>query len=333
MHDQADQDKNRFRSTASNQVLVLRAQTLKKIRQFFEARDFLEVDTPLLSRDTVIDRHIDPIELSLSLNDRERFGAESFYLQTSPEFGMKRLLACGLERIFQIAHAFRLGERGERHNPEFTMIEWYRVGDDLQSGIQLLGELACDLFGSQRYQELSYREAFRRHCDIDPFTSDCRELFQSARRLEVDIPVGGHEDRELICECLLTEVIEPQLGFEQPEIMYDYPASQAALAKVVERDGHQVAERFELYYRGVELANGYHELLDAKELRSRNQQNNALRVLDGKGPLPTESHLLAAMEHGLPACAGVALGFDRLIMLLSQSDKIDEVIPFPIERA
>jgi lysyl-tRNA synthetase class 2 len=306
------------------EVIRRRAGLLARVRRFFDDRAFVEVETPVLARDVVVDRHLDPLGVTLFPDPRRPEEGERLWLQTSPEFGMKRLLAAGMTAIYQITRAFRGGESGKLHNPEFTMVEWYRVGDDYQAGIQLLADLAEHLLGLGPAERMTWRDAFRRYVNFDPFTE---ELPADVR---AELPADA--DRDLGLDFLLTTRVEPQLGREQPTILYDYPASQAALARV--RPGNPpVAERFELYARGIELANGYHELLDPAVLRERNKNNNLLRQADGKPALPEESRLLAAMQHGLPACSGCALGFDRLVMVASGATSIQEVMPFPIDRA
>ncbi|MCY2993722.1 MAG: EF-P lysine aminoacylase EpmA [Planctomycetota bacterium] len=322
-----------FRPTASWEHLRLRAELLRRLRQFFDSRGFLEVDTPLLSADTVIDRHLDPLRVTLFDDARRPAEGRTLWLQTSPEFAMKRLLAAGATAIYQVTHAFRGGERGRLHNPEFTMAEWYRVGDGLQDGLQLLSDLAETLLARGAADHLTYREAFLQHAGVDPLTSDVRELAARTHTLHLTVPAGlDPQDRDEWLDLLLVECVEPQLGQQRPTILYDYPASQSALARV--RDGDPpVAERFELYVRGIELANGYHELLDPAILRQRNHKVNRQRQADGKPMLPEDSQLLAAMVSGLPPCTGVALGFDRLVMVAAGAEDIAAVMTFPVERA
>jgi lysyl-tRNA synthetase class 2 len=323
-----------FRPTASLDSLRQRASLLARLRDFFSQRDFLEVETPILSADTVVDRHLDPLSVTLFDDPRTPDVGRRMWLQTSPEFAMKRVLAAGAERIYQVTRAFRGGaESGELHNPEFTMVEWYRVGDSMEAGMALLGELACEMLHSDRVSRISYGEAFRRYVDVDPHVTTVSELSIVAKSHGVAIPSDMPEDdRDEWLNLLLATLVEPNLGLERPEILYDYPASQAALAQV-RNDEPPVAERFELYVQGVELANGYYELLDAEVLRERNRQNNRLRQADGKSKLPEESRLLTAMEHGLPDCVGVALGFDRLVMIAAGASSLSEVMAFPIDRA
>jgi lysyl-tRNA synthetase class 2 len=322
-----------FRPTAAWENLRLRAQLLRRVRQFFDAREFLEVETPILSADTAIDRHIDPVPVTLEDSALPPGIPGRLWLQTSPEFGMKRLLAAGAKAIYQVTRAFRLGERGPLHNPEFTMVEWYRVGDGMEDGMRLLGEVAECLLGRGAAETISYAEAFAWHVGLDPHSASGAELASRAQALKISVPASlGVEDRDAWLDLLVSERVQPNLGHGRPVILYDYPASQAALARV--RPGRPpVAERFELYVDGIELANGYHELVDAAVLRERNARNNALREADGKPRLPEESRLLAAMEAGLPAATGVALGFDRVVMLAAGASDIRQVLAFPMERA
>jgi lysyl-tRNA synthetase class 2 len=255
------------------------------------------------------------------------------WLQTSPEFAMKRLLAAGGQAIYQITRAFRGAEIGARHNPEFTMVEWYRRGDNYTAAMQLLDDLASELLGLGPAERLTYGDAFSRYAGVDPHRASTPDLVQAVRQRGISAPESlAEDDRDAWLDLLLTELVEPKLGFAAPAILCDYPASQAALAVVRDEDP-PVAERFELYVRGIELANGYHELLDANVLRRRNDESNALRVVDGKPSLPVDSRLLTAMERGLPACSGVALGFDRVVMLAAGVKTIAQVLAFPIDRA
>lgn len=321
-----------WKPTATWPVLRLRAELLSKVRAFFATRGFLEVETPILSADIVVDRHLDPFDTVLKSEPASAEGRR-LWLQTSPEFAMKRLMAAGGEAIYQIARVFRQGEQGPRHNPEFTMVEWYRRGDDLAAGMQFLSDLCEAVLNRGPAERLSYRTAFERHAGADPHTATIDQLSAVLRGRGIEPPASmTHADRDAWLDLLLVELVEPQLGKPQPTIVYDYPATQSALARV-RNDNPPVAERFELYVDSLELANGYHELLDADVLRRRNHENNALRLADGKQELPSDSRLLTAMQHGLPPCTGVALGFDRLVMLAAGAKTIDEVLAFPIDRA
>ncbi len=318
-----------FAPHASWQNLRRRADMLRRVRRFFDERDFLEVETPLLSHDTVIDRHLDPLAVRMVQDPQRPDQGPVLWLQTSPEFGMKRLLAAGATAIYQVTRAFRGGESGALHNPEFTILEWYRVGDDLQAGMQLLDQLSQYTLQRGPAERLTYAEAFARYTGIDPHHCPLDQLSAAARRLQV--PPPSHPDamdRDAWLDLLLVACVQSNLGFQQPTILYDYPASQAALAKI--RDGATaVAERFELYVDGIELANGYHELTEAAVLEQRAAAANRARKADGKYTLPESNRLLAAMRHGLPPSTGVALGFDRLIMVATGSKTLSDVMAFP----
>jgi lysyl-tRNA synthetase class 2 len=321
---------NDFLPTASWPALRLRDTLLRKLRSFFHARDFIEVNTPLLSADVVVDRHLEPFGLDVPAGSPAQ---RRMWLQTSPEFAMKRLMAAGGQAIFQVTRAFRQEEQGPLHNPEFTMVEWYRRGDGLAEGMRLLGELGDALLGRGEAETITYQAAFECYAGIDPHLAEADALTESARRHGVAVPRSlSSDDRDGWLDLLLVELVQPHLGRQRPVIVYDYPASQAALARV--RPGPpEVAERFELYVDGIELANGYHELVDADVLRRRNRENNRLRAACGKPELPAESRLLAAMEAGLPPCAGVAMGFDRVVMLAAGAKDLSAVMPFPFDRA
>lgn len=349
-----DEADDHWRPTASWTNLRRRAELLAKLREFFHENGFLEVETPILSADTVVDRHLDPFSTGIPREPGRP--PRRLWLQTSPEFAMKRLLATlGSRRgaiedagageegtqegeappraIYQITRAFRLGEYGPLHNPEFTMVEWYRAGDDMQTGMELTGRL-CDAMLARGPAELvSYRGAFERHVELDPHTADTAALVAAAGEHGIAAPASlARDDRDGWLELLLCERVRPHLGLQRPTILYDYPASQSALARIRQEDP-PVAERFELFVAGIELASGYHELLDADELLRRNRRVNAQRRADGKNALPERSRLLRAMEAGLPSCTGVALGFDRLVMLATGAERIAQVVAFPLERA
>jgi lysyl-tRNA synthetase class 2 len=340
----SDDGRPDFLPSANWDRLRLRAELLARTRAFFADRGFLEVETPVLSADTVIDRHLDPLAVTLPHDPRRPSVGRTLYLQTSPEFAMKRLLvAAALDStgtapgaIYQLTRAFRADETGPLHNPEFTMLEWYRRGDDMQAGMQLLSDLAASLLGRGQAELVSYGEAFWVHAGVDPHTATAEELAAMTSYWGISVPDDWHAaespaDRDAWLNVLLTHLVEPQLGQGVPTILYDYPASQAALARL--HGDPPVAARFELYVEGIELANGYYELLDPTVLRARNVMANKERAVDGKPSLPEDSRLLAAMDAGLPDCTGVALGFDRLVMLTAGANSLDEILAFPIDRA
>ncbi|MDC0265990.1 EF-P lysine aminoacylase EpmA [Mariniblastus sp.] len=323
-----------FLPSAQINALQRRADVLRRLRCFFDDRGFFEVETPLISHDIVVDRHLHPVGIPKNqITGVDSNSNEMLWLQTSPEFGMKRLVASGATAIYQIGKAFRQSETGEMHNPEFTMLEWYRVGDNLESGMALLGELVEEMLGQPQTKRVTYRQVFSQYVGVDPFSCAVSELKSVALQhgIEIEMPCEASA-RDDWLNLILSRLIEPKLGFEGGVIIYDWPASQAALA-VIREEEVPVAERFEMYVHGVELANGYHELLDPDELARRNSVVNQERVKDGQPLLPEESRLLHAMRSGLPACAGVAMGVDRLVMLALGFKKIKDVIAFPIGRA
>ena len=319
-----------FLPTAELETLRFRARVLAAIRQFFDLRGYFEVDTPLLSQDCVIDANLEAFVIPNAHQGHDLF------LQTSPEFAMKRLLVAGADAIYQLGKVFRRGERGARHNPEFTMVEWYAVATDHHGQMQVTEDLVRCVFNlsavrtlpPQSFHRTTYAEAFQRQVGIDVFGTETERLAQVARERGVGIPESlERDDRDGWLNLLLAELIEPHLGRAGPEYLLDYPASQAALA-IVRSGPPAIAERFELYLDGIELCNGYHELADPEELRSRILREWTTRA----GDPPVSSRLLQAMEMGLPPCSGVALGVDRLVMLAAGKPRLDDVIAFPVER-
>jgi len=316
--------------------LERRSKLLAALRKFFSERQFIEVETPLLSSEVIPEQHIEPFQaittdqLGANAGSPSSVSRRRLFLQASPELHMKRLVAAGMSAIYQVTRSFRGQEQGPLHNPEFTIVEWYRTGDDMQAGIALLDQLCQTLLETPSAIRTSYGEAFEQHVGLCPHTSTADELANRAQSLNINIPedMPKHERDEWLNLLLATQV-EPKLGLAGPEILYDYPASQAALAKITRReDGVEVARRFELYWRGIELANGYDELTDAAELRTRLDQVNNNRAANDCPALPLPESLLSAMESGLPACSGCALGFDRLVMLALEEKSIDEVMAF-----
>lgn len=331
MTDDSDRANNEFFPSAPLENLRFRARLLVQLRNFFSKRGFFEVSTPVMASETVVDVHLDPFRLILPANPQRPDEGPVAYLQTSPEFHMKRLLVAGAQAIYQIGPALRCGESGAFHNTEFTMVEWYRCGDNLEQGMRLLAELAEELLGSRSTELLTYAAAFQQHLEVNPHKADTKTLQLLAMSRCSRAQVDG-DCRDGLLELLFSELIQPQLGQLNPTILYEYPANQAMLAQI--RPGPPaVAERFELFYHGIELANGYHELSDPDELEARFRQANQVRVANGKQVLPMPRRFLEAMKQGLPPCAGTALGFDRLVMSALGVDDIGQVIPFPINLA
>ncbi len=295
-------------------ILKQRAHLLKSIREFFYARNFLEVETPLLDVTTNPDPFVPPIQVP-------QYG----YLQTSPEFHMKRLLANNSGSIFQICKAFRHEERGSFHQPEFTMLEWYHVGFNHWQLMDEVSDLLKQVLSVKTVEKLSYQACFEQHLKINPHTCSTQDLIQLAKQKNIHITGLDQNDKDAWLNLLLAECIEPNLGKTSPVCLYDYPASQAALAKI-RHDEYPLAERFEVYYRGLELANGFNELTDANEQRQRFTNDNAKRIKLGLEPLPIDELFLDALNAGLPDCAGIALGIDRLLMLLLDLNHIKDLI-------
>ncbi len=315
-----------WRPTASLAALGRRAELLGAVRQLFAERGVMEVETPLLASAPVTDPNIDAIATANPLA-----GERPLYLQTSPEFAMKRMLAAGSGPIYQICKAFRCSERGARHNPEFTMLEWYRPGMELHALMDEVVAVIQLALGDRPVQHLSYRQAFLNATQLDPFAASVDELRDcAARHLDLNF---DSDDRDTWLQLLMSTVVEPALDAAAISLVYDFPASQAALAKAAtDEQGSAVARRFEAFCGGMELANGYDELLDASELLRRIAADHRQRKAAGQLLPPIDRHLLAAMQAGLPACCGVAMGLDRLLMLSSGASRIDEVIAFPLER-
>ena len=318
---------------ASLEALRARARILAAIRAFFAERDVLEVETPALSAAANLDPHIDSLVTSYQGPGAPE--GRTLHLHTSPEFPMKRLLVAGSGPIYQLCRVFRQGESGRLHNPEFTMLEWYRPGWDHHALMDEVEALAAAVLGfGEPAERLSYADAFQRHLDLNPHGAAAEELIQAALAHGISPPPGlARDDRDGWLDLLLSQRIEPLLGRGRPTFLYDYPASQAALARVG-GGWPPVARRFELYIEGVELANGFHELADAAEQRRRFESERARREAEtGQPAPPLDERLLAALEAGLPDCAGVALGVDRLVMQAVGGESLEEVLAFPLDRA
>jgi lysyl-tRNA synthetase class 2 len=314
-----------WRPSASLGTLELRARMLRAARDYFAATHTLEVETPTLSHAAVSDVHLQSVAATAC--------GKPAYLHTSPEYAMKRLLASGCGDIYQIARVYRDGESGRYHNPEFTMIEWYRIGIDhhaLMTDVeQLLASLLPAHRSSERAERISYRDAVQLHAGVDALDDPSSVLIASLNQAGIDVPAGLEQHRDACLDLIMSTLVAPHLGRERLTFIHDYPASQAALARVHGR----VASRFEAYLDGMELANGFHELVDVKEQRKRFEADNVDRQQRGLAIMPLDEHFLAALDHGLPECAGVALGFDRLVMCASDVKHIDDVIAFPFARA
>ncbi|AOV98129.1 elongation factor P lysine(34) lysyltransferase [Edwardsiella hoshinae] len=310
--------------------LLKRASIMATIRRFFSDRGVLEVDTPSMSQATITDVHLVPFQTHF-VGPGVAQGM-TLYLMTSPEYHMKRLLAAGSGPIYQLCHSFRNEESGRYHNPEFTMLEWYRPHYDMYRLMNEVDDLLQQVLECDSAETLSYQQAFIRHLDVDPLSADKAQLREVAAKLDLSNVADKEEDRDTLLQLLFAFGVEPHIGKERPAFVYHFPASQASLAQISTED-HRVAERFEVYYRGVELANGFHELTDADEQRLRFEQDNRKRAALGLPQQPIDEHLLAALAHGMPDSSGVALGVDRLIMLALSAERLSEVIAFSVDRA
>jgi len=331
-----------WRPTATRARLEQRASLLGRARRFFAARGVLEVDTPMLVNTAVTDVHIHSARahLAVAAGSQVPDASHSYFLHTSPEYAMKRMLAAGSGDIFQICHVVRGLERGRLHNAEFTLIEWYRIGlrlDDLMSEVEALVRELLGVSGVRRAGErISYRAAFVRELGLDPFTAQLGELRSVAQQLGFTTAAAAtsadSEQRDELLELLMAALVGPRLGRGALTFVHGYPATQAALARL---DPHNpgTALRFELYCEGLELANGFHELASAAEQRARFEHDIEERRRRGLPTSPIDERLLAALAAGLPDCTGVALGFDRTLMLAAGATHIEEVLAFPTDRA
>jgi len=314
-----------WQPTADLVVIRERARLLQRIRAFFAERNVLEVETPQLSPAAMTDPQLESFSC--------RFRQADYYLHTSPEFYMKRLLAAGSGDIYQLARVFRQDELGPDHRPEFTLLEWYRIGMDHHQLMQELEQLIRFLWADRpvSFESISYRQAFLQQLQLDPLTADAGDLQQCARRHHVEIPQGmDTTDKDMWLDWLMVDKIAPAFNPGGFTFLYDYPASQAALARLSVEDP-RLAHRFELFYGELELANGFYELSDAMEQQQRFEKENALRRQRGQKTMPMDKHLLAALQSGLPDCSGVALGIDRLLMLITGAKDIGAVISFADE--
>ena len=323
-----------WQPTASLEMLKTRARLLSKLRAFFADNNVLEVQTPVLSQAGNTEPTIESFIIQEHENSNHTI--QPSFLNTSPEFAMKRLLADGVGSIYQITPAFRQDEQGKKHNPEFTLLEWYRIDFDHHA---LMGEVnslirfvAKDFLELDRSEFFSYQDAMIKFAKVDPFNATLEELKTATVKAGIDVIGMADVERDTWLDLLMSHEVEKNLPLNCPVFIYDYPSSQAALAKI-RKGSPNVAERFELYINRMELANGFHELSDAKEQAERFHQDQLKRKENNQQGIPADHHLIDALEHGLPECAGVAIGLDRLLMVLTGAENINEVLTFPFDRA
>ncbi|PIE25007.1 MAG: elongation factor P lysine(34) lysyltransferase [Neptuniibacter caesariensis] len=321
---------NDWKPTAALETLRARAELLADIRAFFRARQVMEVDTPVLSHCAVSDPFIDSIVANYSPTP----GAEvaPLYLQTSPEYAMKRLLAAGSGAIYQLSKVFRNGEYGRHHNPEFTMLEWYRPGFTDVELMDEVADLVASVLNLQQIQRVTYSDLFFEYLGFRPEAASLAQL-KAATGKHIEIQLDD-QDPDTWLNLLMSHVIEPQLKRRGAVFVTEYPASQAALAQIRENEnGILVATRFELFVEGIELANGYYELTDPVEQKRRLEADQAQRAAMGLPQRPLDFRLVDALAAGMPDCAGVALGFDRLLLMQTNKSSLAEVLPFDFARA
>jgi lysyl-tRNA synthetase class 2 len=304
-----------WQPSASIENLKIRAEFLQKIRTFFDVRGIYEVDTPVLSKSAALDPYIQ----SMSVD-----GLDS-YLQTSPEFCMKRLLAAGSGPIYQMGKVFRKGESGKKHNPEFTMLEWYRPRIDLLEFISEVDALFQHLLHCEPFEQVTYQELFEEFCQINPHTATIERCIEVASQIE-GAPMAEALDKDGWLGFLQTHLIEPEIAEHKPIVVTEFPASQCALAKIIPGEPEKAA-RFEVFYKGFELANGYDELIDSKEQRQRFLNDNAKRQELGIEILPIDERFIACLDN-MPTACGVAVGVDRLLQVLLNKPDIKDVLPF-----
>lgn len=315
-----------WRPTASIEAIKEKSRVLAQIRDFFASREVIEVDTPILSHYTVTDVHLHPVKARLQLQGKNHQG----WLQTSPEFAMKRLLAAGVGDCYQIFKAFRSDETGRYHNPEFTLLEWYRLDFDHKQLMVEIDELLQQILDCPTAEYLEYQSLFVDYFKLDPLNTNCEQLHCCAEQYLGNVPEMQQQDDYL--QMLFSMVIEKRIGLEKPCFVSGFPASQASLARL-EPENPQLSRRFELYYKGVELANGFHELTDPNEHIQRFEIDNQIRADKGLPQVEIDHNFISALESGFPDCSGVALGIDRLLMIRMNAEHINQVQTFPFDRA
>lgn len=319
-------NKQNWEPSANIDSLIKKAKTIQQIRNFFQQKNVLEVQTPILSSFPITDLHLENLKTEFNHGSINK----TFYLQTSPEYHMKRLICAGSGSIFQILPVFRNDELGRIHNPEFLMLEWYRINFSMFELIDEIDELLRLVLGCKKCEKYSYNQLFAQFVGIDLLSASLNELCQKAKSSGFQNP----EQLEFndLAQFLFSYYVEPNIGLDAPAVVYNFPKSQASLAKICPKDP-RVAQRFEVYYKGLELANGFCELNDYQEQYQRFLQDNQLRQQYNKENKEIDMNLIAALKAGMPNCSGVALGLDRLIMLKLDKKNISEVMAFSFDRA
>ncbi len=312
--------------TATIKTLKKRARILQKIRAFFEDRNIVEVETPQLSEFSITDPAIESMSVNYVCDAKKRTG----FLQTSPEFAMKRLLAAGVGDCYQLCHVFRSEERGHLHNTEFTLLEWYRTGFDDKKLITEIDVFLQTILNTEPAKKYSYQDLFKNYLNLDPITCN-REQAKTCAEKSTTL-ISDLASKEAYLQLLFCEIIEAEIGKDAPCFVTDFPAEQAALARINENDD-RLSCRFEVYYQGVELGNGFYELADPEQQYTRFLQDNRIRKRAGQSEVSIDPRFMAALKAGLPDCAGVAIGIDRLIMIACKLNRIEQVMAFTAHNA
>ncbi|VFP79898.1 Elongation factor P--(R)-beta-lysine ligase [Candidatus Erwinia haradaeae] len=321
---------DKWHPSASIINILKRATIISNIRRFFSDRNIPEIETPILTQSTVTDPNISSFQTFFSQPGQKENTGLKLYLNTSPEYHMKRLLSAGSGPIYQLCHSFRNQEKGRYHNPEFTMLEWYQPKYNMYHLMNEVNEFLQYILQCQSADFFSYQEVFLRYLNIDPLSANNYQLRNTANKLGVSNIAQNEEDRDLILQLLFVTGIETKINQKKPTFIYHFPRTQAGLAKINQYD-HRISERFEVYFNGIELANGFHELTDSNEQLYRFKKDNDKRNASGLPKQPIDTYLLDALNHGMPDSSGVALGVDRLVMLALKKDQISDVMTFTID--
>ncbi|WP_343154233.1 elongation factor P--(R)-beta-lysine ligase [Buchnera aphidicola] len=322
--------KKSWKPSASIQDLVKRSEIITKIRSFFLEKKILEVETPLLSKATVTDINLIPFETNY-FSSENNLNQLKLWLITSPEYHMKRLLAAKSGPIYQICHSFRNQEYGQYHNPEFTILEWYQNSCSMKKFIYQIDLFFQDVLQFKKSEKISYQDVFIKYLNVDPFSTQLSELHKISKKFNLAHLTFSEKNLNTLIETLFTLIIEPLLGQEKPVFIYNFPVAQASLAAVNNKD-HRVAERFEIFFKGIELGNGFYELTNYLENKERLINNNKKRYEMNLTLQKIDNNFLNAIYYGLPPCSGVAIGIDRLIMIALNKKNIEEVISFSFDR-
>ncbi len=315
-----------WQPSASVELLKQRAHILQRIRIFFVERELTEVETPIFSHFAGTEPNLNAVTADLKLRGKSCEG----FLQTSPEYAMKRLLSAGMGDCFQISRVFRADEQGRFHNPEFSLLEWYRLNFDDRKLLEEVEQFLHEILNCGAAEYCEYQQLFVKFLEIDPLKATFKELQNCTKKVMEYPPELDSKDDYL--QLLFSACIEPKIGFERPCFVTDYPASQASLARI-NADNPQLSCRFEVFFKGIELGNGFYELNDAEEQQQRFVEENKRRQKMGIETMEIDTRLIEALQHGLPDCSGIAIGIDRLVMLATDAKHINEVMAFPVDRA